>query len=112
MGPRLRKVSQTSQDTTEGAAGLTSSKICEIGPGQVNKYDIKSPRKHQAAAEVRAANIPAGRVPGEETGAAGLTSKEIANNAISEQEAVQKRMSLLAAHSANARALSPSRSAP
>ena len=79
-----------------GAAGLTSGKICEIGPGQVNKFDHHasgSPGRPKPQQVV-------GRVPGAESGAAGLTSQQVAAKAISEQTAEPKPLSAMAAHAA------------
>ena len=117
MGPRIKKgaaaiaaaaaagagsVQSAGPELFNGAAGLTSSKICEIGPGHVNKFDAGSPAKMAAAAERKAERsfTYVGRVPGEPTGAAGLTSQQIVERTLSEATAEQKRMSMLAAHAA------------
>ena len=89
----------------DGAAGLTSSKICEIGVGMVNKYDLPSPgRKGPLLTKADAREKLAG--------AAGRTSSEIATSALADQTAEQKRLSALAARAAAARALSPGAQRP
>ena len=47
VGPRLKPTTDGTGDAAvfDGAAGLTSSKICEIGPGMVNKYDLTNSAK-------------------------------------------------------------------
>lgn len=103
----------------DGAAGLTSSKICEIGPGMVNKYDLPSPGAGGANGGGKV-SADAGDTSGQKqahrqemlSGAAGMTSKHLATNALAEQSAEQRRLSLLASHVAQSRALSPAARRP
>ena len=119
LGPRIRKPVPPPSSSHAGggggddAAGLSSSKLYEIGVGAVNKFDGASParlrrRRARASAALAQSEAASGRVPGEATGAAGLTSSKMAQMAISEMSAEQRKLSLLAAHAAHSRgALSP-----
>lgn len=103
--PAPPKTDMPSPARFDGAAGLTSSKICEIGPGMVNKYDLPSPGRKgplltKADAKAKIA------------GAAGRTSSEIAENLLAEQSAEARRLSALAARAALARSLSPGMGRP
>jgi hypothetical protein len=83
-----------------GAAGLTSSKITEIGVGIVNKFDEPA---NDAAAKGQA-QAAAKKLEG----ASGMTSHAIAVAKIKEQgvaEEPKAHLSVLAAHAAQARAL-------
>lgn len=98
------------QELFNGAAGLTSGKICEIGPGQVNKFDGGSPAKAAAERKKWASQLQAplvGRAPGVATGAAGLTSHEVASKVLSEQTAEPKNLSMMAAQAAQRSEFAP-----